>query len=82
MAKHPAKRKGRGLNVADKVVKDVITGKSVPKSLSMIELEKNYVLLAKILSNMIDRMQNIESTMENLEKKMARTLRDKKTSSL
>jgi len=54
----------------DKAVRSVITGEAVPKSLSLIELEKNYALFADMLSHIIDRIQQIEDDINKLEKKI------------
>jgi len=74
-------RKRRGLDEVGVAVKRVITGAAIPKSLSQISLEKNYVMMARMLTGMIDRMQKIEDNMENLENKMLRLLRSRKASS-
>ena len=71
------RKKRKGLDVRDKVVKQIITGLAVPKSLGMIELEKNYALLAEMISGMIDRMRRMENEMEHLEAKMGKLLRAK-----
>ena len=76
------KRNKKHASISNRVVKDVVTGMSIPRSLTEIELEKNYALLAKILSNMIDKMQRMETNMENLESKMARLLSSKRMSKL
>ena len=54
----------------DKAVRSVITGEAVPKSLSLIELEKNYAMFADMLSHVIDRIQQIEDDINKLEKKI------------
>jgi len=43
----------------------------VPKSLSLIELEKNYALFADMLSHIIDRVQQIEDDITKLEKNVS-----------
>lgn len=80
MAVHLPGRKRRDVKLSNKVVKDVITGASVPRSFSEIELEKNYVMLAKMFTGMIERMQSIEANMENMEKRMTRLLHSRKNS--
>jgi hypothetical protein len=62
----------------NKMVKDVITGNAVPKSVSLIELEKNYALLAEMVSRLIDRIRIIEDDVDKLEKKVATLLIEKK----
>ncbi|MEM5836612.1 MAG: hypothetical protein QW451_00500 [Candidatus Aenigmatarchaeota archaeon] len=54
-----------------KLVKEVITGNAVPKSISLIELEKNYAILAEMFARLIDRVRIIEDDLEKLEKKVA-----------
>lgn len=82
MAVHLPGTKRRDVKLSNKVVKDVITGASVPKSFSEIELEKNYVMLAKMFTGMIERMQRIEANMENIERRMSHLILSKKKSSL
>ena len=55
----------------NKMVKDVITGNAVPKSVSLIELEKNYALLAEMIARLIDRIRIIEDEVDKLERKVA-----------
>jgi len=80
MGQHMVMRKGRkkGRHSENRVVKQVITGTAVPKSLAFIELEKNYALLAGIMNDMIDRMRTVETKMEKLEKKVAKRGSSKK----
>ena len=59
-------------------MKQIITGDAVPKSLGMIELEKNYALLAEMMTGIIDRMQKFENNIEKLEKRMSHLIRSKK----
>jgi len=54
----------------NKVVKQIITGNAVPKSVSLIELEKNYALLAQMVARLIDRIRVLEDEIEKLEKKV------------
>jgi len=54
----------------NKVVKDIITGNSVPKSMGLIELEKNYAILADMLVHVMDKIQKIENELEKIEKKV------------
>ncbi|MEM5853925.1 MAG: hypothetical protein QXS37_04595 [Candidatus Aenigmatarchaeota archaeon] len=61
----------------NKVVKEIITGNAVPKSISLIELEKNYALLAEMFSRLLDRMNTIEDELEKLEKKVAFLLKER-----
>jgi len=58
----------------NKVLKDIITGNAVPKSVSLIELEKNYALLAEMISRLIDRIRIIEDDVERLQKNVATLL--------
>jgi len=60
-----------------KLVKEVITGNAVPKSISLIELEKNYAILAEMFARLIDRVRIIEDDLEKLEKKVALILAEK-----
>jgi len=53
-----------------KAIRTVITGKAIPKSLGLIELEENYALLANMLTHIIDRIQKIEKNIEELEKRL------------
>ena len=62
----------------NKVVKDIVTGNAVPKSISIIELEKNYALLAEMMARILDRIRSIEEDVEKLEKKVASILIEKK----
>ena len=62
----------------NKVVKDIVTGNAVPKSISLIELEKNYALLAEMMARILDRIRSIEEDVEKLEKKVASILIEKK----
>jgi len=75
-------RKRKELDTGSKAVKQIITGIAIPKSLSMIELEKNYAFLAEMMSRMIDRMQKLENDIETLEKRMSHLLRSKKVKHL
>jgi hypothetical protein len=61
----------------NKVVKDIITGNAVPKSMSLIELEKNYALLAEMFARLLDRIRVIEEDLDKLEKKVAQLLMEK-----
>ena len=72
--------KKKRLDVGNKVIKHIITGSAIPKSLGFIELEKNYALLANIMSGMVDRLQVMEIKMEKMEKKMVEVMRAKKKS--
>jgi hypothetical protein len=54
----------------NKVVKQIITGNAVPKSVSLIELEKNYALLAEMVAGLIDRIRILEDEVDKLEKKV------------
>lgn len=54
----------------NKLVKDIITGNSVPKSMGLIELEKNYAILADMLVRIMERVQRMENEIEKLEKKV------------
>lgn len=58
----------------NKVVKEIITGNAVPKSMSLIELEKNYALLAEMVARLIERIRIIEGDIDKLEKKVASLL--------
>jgi len=58
----------------NKLMKDIITGNAVPKSVGLIELEKNYALLAEMVSRLIDRIRILEDDVEKLEKKVAALL--------
>ena len=75
---------GRGrrksLDVSNKAVKQVITGLAIPKSIGLIELEKNYGLLAEMVGTMIDRMHKMENEMEKVQKKLAEVMRSKRKS--
>lgn len=62
----------------EKLVKEIITGNAIPKSISLIELEKNYALLAEMFARLIDRVRIIEDDLEKLEKKVALLLVEKK----
>jgi len=74
------RKKRKSLDVGDKALKQIITGIAVPKSIGLIELEKNYCLLAEMMSSMIDRMHNMENEMEKMQKKLAEVMRGKKKS--
>jgi hypothetical protein len=63
-------KKVKKLREEDKVLKSVITGNTIPKSVGLIELEKNYALVADLLCHLIDRMQRLEKNVEKLEKKV------------
>jgi hypothetical protein len=63
-------RKAKKLHEENKVLKSVITGTTIPKSVGLIELEKNYALVADLLCHLIDRMQKLERNVEKLEKKV------------
>jgi hypothetical protein len=52
-----------------KAIKTVITGKAIPKSVGLIELEGNYCLLADMMAHLIDRVEKIEKHIEILEKR-------------
>jgi hypothetical protein len=67
-------KKIKKLHDEHKVLKGVITGNTIPKSVGLIELEKNYALVADLLCNLIDKMQKMENNMEKLEKKISRLL--------
>ncbi|MEM5766104.1 MAG: hypothetical protein QXD43_05555 [Candidatus Aenigmatarchaeota archaeon] len=58
----------------NKIVKEIITGNAVPKSISLIELEKNYALLAEMFARLLDRIKVIEDDIDKLEKKVASLL--------
>ena len=62
----------------NKAVKDIITGNAIPKSVSLIELEKNYALLAEMVSRLIDRIRILEDDVEKLEKNVTTLLLEKK----
>lgn len=62
----------------NKVIKDIITGNAVPKSMSLIELEKDYALLAEMFTRLLDRIRVIEDDLGKLEKKVALLLMEKK----
>jgi len=55
----------------DKLVKQIIVGKAVPKSLSLIELEKNYSVLAEIVVDLLERVKSLEEDVERLMRKLA-----------
>ncbi|MEM5773102.1 MAG: hypothetical protein QXL86_02640 [Candidatus Aenigmatarchaeota archaeon] len=59
------------LKEENKIVKDIITGNAVPKSMSLIELEKNYALLAEMFARLLDRIKTIEDELDKLEEKVA-----------
>jgi predicted nuclease with TOPRIM domain len=61
----------------NKLIKDVITGNAVPKSISLIELEKNYALLAEMFARLLDRIKTIEDDLDKLEKKVALLLMER-----
>jgi len=63
-------KKVKKLREEDKVLKSVITKNTIPKSVGLIELEKNYALVADLLCHLIDRMQRLEKNVEKLEKKV------------
>jgi hypothetical protein len=63
----------------NKLVKDIITGNAVPKSVSLIELEKNYALLAEMFARILDRIKVIEDDLDKLEKKVALLLMEKES---
>ncbi|MEM5869589.1 MAG: hypothetical protein QXR09_00240 [Candidatus Aenigmatarchaeota archaeon] len=65
------------LKEENKVVKDIITGNAVPKSISLIELEKNYALLAEMFARLLDRIKTIEDELDKLEEKVALLLMEK-----
>jgi hypothetical protein len=69
------KARKKRLDVHNKVIKQVITGSAVPKSIGFIELEKNYVLLAKMMTGMIDQMEKLETKMERMEKNLVNALK-------
>jgi len=71
-------RKKKHLDVGDKVIKQIITSSAVPKSIAQIEMEKNYCLLAEMMSGMIDRMHKMENEMEKMQKKLVEVMRAKK----
>ena len=54
----------------NKAVKGVITGNMVPKSVGLIELEKNYISLANMLIRLMERVQKLENDVEKIEKKI------------
>jgi hypothetical protein len=62
----------------NKVMKEIITGNAVPKSVSLIEMEKNYALLAQMVGRLIDRIRIIENDMEKLQKCVATFVIEKK----
>ena len=62
-------------------MKQIITGAAVPKSLGLIELEKNYALLAEMMTGIIGRMQKLENNIEKLEKTMAHLIHSRKKTS-
>lgn len=61
----------------NKVMKEIITGNAVPKSVSLIELEKNYALLAEMVARLIDRIRILEDDLEKLEKNITTLLVEK-----
>ncbi|MEM5829761.1 MAG: hypothetical protein QW040_03655 [Candidatus Aenigmatarchaeota archaeon] len=61
----------------NKIVKDIITGNAVPKSMSLIELEKNYALLAEMFARLLDRIKDIEEDLDKLEEKVALLLMER-----
>jgi len=63
----------------NKVVKDIITGNAVPKSMSLIELEKNYALLAEMFARILDRIKTIEDDLDKLEEKVALLLMERES---
>lgn|GEM_PF-3636789 len=63
----------------NKVVKDIITGNAVPKSMSLIELEKNYALLAEMFARLLDRIKTIEDDLDKLEEKVALLLMERES---
>jgi predicted nuclease with TOPRIM domain len=63
----------------NKVVKEIITGNAVPKSMSLIELEKNYALLAEMFARVLDRIKTIEDDLDKLEKKVALLLMERES---
>jgi len=62
----------------NKAMKEIITGNAVPKSVSLIEMEKNYALLTEIVARLIDRIRIIEDDMEKLQKSVATFVIEKK----
>ena len=74
------RKRRKSLDVGDKALKQIITGAAVPKSVALIEMEKNYCLLAEMVSSMIDRMHKMENEMEKMQKKLAEVMRAKKKS--
>jgi len=63
----------------NKVVKEIITGNAVPKSTSLIELEKNYALLAEMFARLLDRIKTIEDDLDKLEEKVALLLMERES---
>jgi hypothetical protein len=63
----------------NKVVKDIITGNAIPKSTGLIELEKNYALLAEMFARLLDRIRVIENDLDKLEEKVALLLMEKES---
>lgn len=61
----------------NKVMKEIITGNAIPKSVSLIELEKNYALLAEMVARLIDRIRILEDDLEKLEKNITTLLVEK-----
>jgi len=74
------RKKRKHLDVGDKVIKQIVTSSAVPKSIAQIEMEKNYVMLAHMMSEMIDRMHSMENEMEKMQKKLVEVMRAKKKS--
>jgi len=71
-------KKGARLKLEELKIKKVITGDAIPKSLGLIELEKNYALLARMMIGIIERMNLMQNKMEKMEKKLVQLLRTKK----
>jgi hypothetical protein len=70
-------KKIKKLHDEHKVLKGVITGNTIPKSVGLIELEENYALVADLLVHLIDKMQQLERDVEKLEKKVSHLLAKK-----
>jgi len=52
-------------------IKKVITGELVPKSMGQIELEKNFSLLCSMVSNIIERIHDLETDVAKLQRQIA-----------